>query len=482
MVAYYTAIPTSFPQNIPVVPIWLQIYDALCGLSRVDNYNTRIRPLVEKHGAVALWRHGQWTVLTTKPSYLVQLFKKTDGALTKAGPYHRLPGSLNAKFFGETIFNSEQELHSTFSKILKPGMLRPVPIESIKARSVELAARLLRGQMSERSGICIRASIWTWSVSLYGEYFLDTKINSLEFRRSSMQQILRTLNRSVIGRLDFLFPILRHLHWKPRIMQQTGVLLRELELDLMHEVEQRRKTPPSPDGADKIIHLLGKARDEAEISEFHYRSNHKQLYVAGHENTEAALASIMLQLAQHEDIQTRLRSAVTQDIPAEYSIKDLDRLPLLLAVIYETLRLYPPLWTLTNRKSLATFLLEPGIVIPADTLVGWHAYGIHTDPNVWGESSRLFDPQRWGADCAVISRTVRAKQAHGEYIPFGLHSRRCLGSGFALTALKATLCELLRSIEWSLPPGYTLSFSNVSLNLFFPCFCTLGGKRFVQED
>jgi unspecific monooxygenase len=201
MVAYYTSIPASFPRNIPVVSIQLQIYDALCGVSRVHNFNSRIRPPIEKHGAVGLWRHGQWIVLTTKPAYLVQLFKKTDGTLTKFGAYHRHPGSLNARFFGETIFNSERELHSTFSKILKPGMLRPVPIKSIQARSVELATTLLRGQMSEQSGISIRTSVWTWAVSLYGEYFLDTKIHSLEFSRSSMQQILRTLNRSVVGRL-----------------------------------------------------------------------------------------------------------------------------------------------------------------------------------------------------------------------------------------------------------------------------------------
>ncbi|OAQ64950.2 cytochrome P450 [Pochonia chlamydosporia 170] len=462
IVAYLTFLPKSFPRNIPVAALWPQIYDTIRGLSRVDSYNRRIRPLIEKHGAVAFWRHGQWTVLVTKPAYLVQIFKKTDRTLSKAGHFHRRPGSTNARLFGENIFNCREDLHSTFSKILRPGILRPAPIASMKAKTQQLAMRLLRDQTSEHGGVgtCIRTAVWTWSISLYGEYFLDTELDSLEFTRSSVQQILRTLNCSVIGRFEFLFPLLRHLPWKPHILQRTGSQLRQLELDLLHEVEQRRKMPPSPYSADKVIYLLGRAKDETEISEFHYRSNHKQLFVAGHENVEAVLVSAMLQLAKHQDIQSRLRSAVTQEFPANYSVEDLDRLPLLLAVIYETLRLYPPLWTLTNRRSSEPFILEPDIIIPPNTLVGWHAYGIHTDPLEWGESAGQFNPLRWGANCAAINRTVRAKQTHGAYIPFGMHSRRCLGSGYALTLLKVALCELLRTIEWSLPSEYKMSFSN----------------------
>jgi hypothetical protein len=196
--AYYTSIPASFPRNILVMPIRLHIYNTLYRVSRVHSYNSQIHPLIEKHRAVALWRHSQWTVLTTKPAYLVQLFKKTDGTPTKFGAYHRQPESLNARFFGETIFNSERELHSKFSKILKPGMLRPVPIKSIQARSVELATTLLRGQMSEHSGISIRTSVWTWAVSLYGEYFLDTKIHSLEF---PVQACSRSCGRSTAALL-----------------------------------------------------------------------------------------------------------------------------------------------------------------------------------------------------------------------------------------------------------------------------------------
>lgn len=464
-VANYTSLPKSFPRNIPVVPLWLQILDTLRGLSRVDIYNRRIRPLIEKHGAVALWGRGQWTVLVTSPANHVRIFKESsNGALSKAGPFPRLPGSANGSLFGENIFNADPELHSTFSRILKPGIIGPVDITSIKARALELAVRLLQEQQpsSQHSGTCIQASVWTWAVSLYSEYFLDTEIHSLEFAHASFQQRLRTHNRSVIGRLDFLFPFPRFIPWKPRVMQENGSFLRRLELDLLRLVEQRMQMPPSQDGADKIIYRLGKARDEADISEFHYRSNHRQLFVAGHENIEATLISAMLQLAKHQDIQRRLRSTVMQEIPTDYSIADLDRVPLLLAVVHETLRLYPPLWTLTNRRCKDPFLLEPDIVVPPNTLVGWHAYGIHTDVQAWGPSPHQFDPLRWGDDCAAINRTVRAKQAHGSYIPFGIHSRRCPGSNFALVALKVTLCELLRSIEWSVPANYKFRFGNVS--------------------
>ncbi|KAL4864370.1 cytochrome P450 [Aspergillus spectabilis] len=179
----------------------------------------------------------------------------------------------------------------------------------------------------------------------------------------------------------------------------------------------------------------------------------------------------MLELATRPDIQTRLYTELSQGLRANYGAEDLDRMPLLSAVLYETLRLYPPLGTLTNRRTTEPFLLGSDIFVPPGTLIGWHAYGVHTDPQVWGDNARQFDPDRWGKDPEAIHWMFRTQQAKGRYIPFGIYSRRCLGSAFALTQLRVALCELVRSFEWELPADHVFSFSLAVL--VAPDDCTL---------
>ncbi|KAF1735027.1 Cytochrome P450-DIT2 [Beauveria bassiana] len=200
-----------------------------------------------------------------------------------------------------------------------------------------------------------------------------------------------------------------------------------------------------------MVHHLVRARHSGKLSDFHYRSNLKQLLVAGHENVEAALQSAMFNLAVHVDIQEQLHSEVMNMLPSDYTSGDIDRLPLLAAVIYETLRLYPPLGTLTNRRTVKPMQLGSEILLPAGTMVGWNVLGVQTDPQVWGESAREFDPFRWGHDIDSIKSMARSSQARGRFVPFSLHSRRCLGSTFALLELKVALCELVRSIKWKQP-------------------------------
>src|SRR5690606_23683281 len=82
-----------------------------------------------------------------------------------------------------------------------------------------------------------------------------------------------------------------------------------------------------------------------------------------------------------------------------HHLKDL---PYLNAVLYETLRLYPPIPQLFNRKTTSDTLLGSEIYIPANTYIGWTAFGAHRCPVSWGEDANEFRPERWGEDSATI--------------------------------------------------------------------------------
>lgn len=468
---YSVSLPRGFPRNIPIISIYTQVYDTLRGVSKSDFYNTRIREHVEKRGAVGLWQHGQWTVLLTKPEYITEMFRDKNSCLKRNGSYHRRPGSALARLFGENIIDSDGDLHNHFTSIIKPGIVRRHNITSIKTKSSQLASQLLQDQITLTSGTGTPVSvpIFQWSASLYGEYFLDLKFDQLKFEESNFQAILRAQNRSIIGRIKNLFPILDRLPWKWKITRRTGELLDKLETMLVDHTTRRLKQPPSPGGEDKVIYRMSQARENGIMSEFHYRCNMNQLFVAGAENVESALISAMLELAKSEEIQEQLHFELVNKIPPEYSEADLNKLPLLTAVVYETLRLYPPIGTMTNRRTKESYSLGDDIVVPEGILIGRHVYGTHTDPEVWHDSTAAFNPRRWGEDFVAVNNMFRAQQVRGRFIPFGLHARRCLGSSFAITQLKIALCELVLALKWTLPADYRFSFSTVGVVLSTKC-------------
>jgi unspecific monooxygenase len=437
-------------------------------VSRVDIYNSRIRPLIENQGAVAFWNEGQWSVMVTRPEYVVQIFKNVDHTLKKNGLYHRVPYSNGARLFGENIFDSNDKLHAHFSKILKPGFSRQISIIPMKSESNQLARKLCEAQelAGKEGSVRIGADVLHWAISIYSEYFMDTKFWPLCYSKIDTRQLISTQNKHWLGRVKGLFPIIDSLPWKLSSYLEVSAMIQKLETALLDHADNRNKMPPSHGGESKIVYLLHQARQQGQLSDFHYRSNLKQLLLAGYQKTEVALNSAIYELAIRTDLQDLLHAEATNLIPTDYTADDLECLPLLKAVIYETLRLYPPLGDLVNRRTTESFQLGHDILIPAGTLIGWHTYGLQTDPQVWGESAHQFDPFRWGKDCASINRMARSYQLQGYYIPFSSHSRRCLGSTFALTQLKVALVELVRNIKWEISRENLFSFNKVSFLLY----------------
>ncbi|KAK8149483.1 mitochondrial Homoaconitase [Beauveria asiatica] len=451
VVAFLTSRPRDFPRNVPVIPLWLQAYNQIFGQSRIAFYNTKVRPQAEKHGAVAVWQGSCWSIVISRPDYLAQVFKDSNKDLEKSGIWSRVPRSNGGLLFGENIIDSDGQLHADFCNILKPALLQRFAIDFMRSESCSLANRLHQEQQLDvfDVGISIDSLIWRWAVTIYSHYFMDIDEWPLSFEQTSAQKITALQSSSWMARAMVIFNVAFSLPWRPASYSKAAAIIQQLE-DTLVDIAESRNFPASGTKELKMVHHLVRARHSGKLSDFHYRSNLKQLLVAGHENVEAALQSAMFNLAVHVDIQEQLHGEVMKMLPSDYSAADLDRLPLLAAVIYETLRLYPPLGTLTNRRTVKPMQLGSEILLPTGTMVGWNVLAVQTDPQVWGESAREFDPFRWGHDIDSIKSMARSSQARGCFVPFSLHSRRCLGSTFAQLELKVALCELVAaSAQWA---------------------------------
>ncbi|KAL6407065.1 cytochrome P450 [Ilyonectria robusta] len=162
----------------------------------------------------------------------------------------------------------------------------------------------------------------------------------------------------------------------------------------------------------------------------------------------------VLQTQFHDTQATILKEILAHGAQAaeQSSLADM---PHLTSVIYESLRLFPPIGQLINRRATRdTFLGGDEVLIPEGTYLGYNCYSTNRDPDAWGPDADEFVPARWGKTVDEIQTHYRRRRARGEFISFHGGRRSCLGERFALLQLRITLVVLIQTFKWSLDPTW----------------------------
>ena len=168
------------------------------------------------------------------------------------------------------------------------------------------------------------------------------------------------------------------------------------------------------------------------------------MFLAGHETTSHALAWTFYLLSQNPEAERALGAEIQQvlgdRVPA---YDDLERLVYTEQVLKESMRLYPPAYSVARK---ATEDLEIGgyPVQRGSEVVVW-IYMAHRDAR-WFPDPARFQPERFTPE-------NEAKLPKGAYLPFGAGPRTCIGKSFAMLEAKLILATLARRFRLELAPG-----------------------------
>jgi cytochrome P450 len=203
-----------------------------------------------------------------------------------------------------------------------------------------------------------------------------------------------------------------------------------------------------PDAHTDLLALLIQARDEETgdaLSDRQLRDEVASLYFAGFSSSSNALLWAFYLLAQHPEVMHRLLADIDDvlgDRPP--TAEDLPKLPYLQQVLFETLRLYPPIYA-SVRKVLADDEIL-GYRIPAGSHVTISAHVTHRSPRLWEEPQR-FDPDRFEPELA------RARPRYA-YFPFLGGPHQCLGRDFFLLEAQLVIIMVAQRYRLVLVPGH----------------------------
>lgn len=220
------------------------------------------------------------------------------------------------------------------------------------------------------------------------------------------------------------------------------------ELDgMLYDIVRRCRSEAEP--ADHFLARLVAARSEdgQALTDVELRDEAVTMLLAGHETTALTLSFACHALATHPQVAAAVREEVDGVLGTRaVEFGDLPRMPLLDAVLRETLRLYPPAYLL-GREVVNGFELG-GYNVPVGTDLMMSPFSVHRDPRLHPEPER-FDPERWLAP--------RAHALHRfAYFPFGGGPRVCIGSHFALLESAIVLAMLVQRFELEAVPGFAL--------------------------
>ncbi len=164
----------------------------------------------------------------------------------------------------------------------------------------------------------------------------------------------------------------------------------------------------------------------------------KQYIWAGTETTALMLAWALYLTSTHADVARRIRQEASDVFgDREPTQADYSKLVFTRNVIQETMRIYPPIWSLT-RKAEADDRIGDHDIKAGDTIV-LCTYAAHHDPRFWDHPDR-FDPDRFSAERA------RARPPYS-YLPFGGGKRACIGGAMSQVETVLALSLFLRDFD-----------------------------------
>lgn len=198
--------------------------------------------------------------------------------------------------------------------------------------------------------------------------------------------------------------------------------------------------PPFQNRERTFLRMVEAAAADPAIGEFDRSQvidEIKQYIWAGTETTALVLTWALYLLAKHPDIADQIRHE-TETIVGDRTptLADFERLTFTRSVVSETMRMYPPIWSLA-RNAEGPDVIDGQEIQAGDIVMLW-VYVAHHDPRYW-DDPLSFDPKRFG------ERTKAP--APYTYLPFGGGKRACIGSTMSQIEMVLALSRIVREFN-----------------------------------
>lgn len=408
------------------------------------------------YGDIASFSFGpQKIFLVSHPDWI------EDVLVTSAKKFQKGVALQRAKrLLGEGLLTAEGQAHLKQRRTIQPLFHRQ-QVQRFADAMVRHALRW-RESIAPNATIDVTSEMAALTLAIVGETLFSSNV------QADADEVRDALTAAVQSFGIAFLPGLEYFEKLPLPMFTRVRKARERLDRVIHRVIADRRAgnptkglpPQLIDQGPDLVSMLLAARDPENpsapgMSDQQIRDEAMTIFLAGHETTANAMAWTWHLLGQAPAVEAKLHEELARVLDGRTpAVEDVPKLEYTRAVVAESMRLYPPAWTMgrrvVERHTIAGHSIAPGSLVITSQWI------VHRDARWWDEPG-TFAPERWLPNQTVnrepgIGNRSRPKYA---YFPFGGGSRICIGESFAWTEailLVATIAQHWR-FEAGTPPG-----------------------------
>ncbi len=388
--------------------------------------------VARRHGDIANMRLGpQDTFVISNPDWIKDILITNQSNFTKSRMLERAKVLL-----GEGLLTSEGQFHTRQRRLVQPAFHRDRLI-GYGSTMVDCAVQC-RDRWHSGATLDIAREMNRLTLAIVARTLFSADVSS------EADEIGAALTE-VLGLFEtVLMPFSEWLEKLPlpsvRRFERARALLDKIIYGI---IADRRK---SGHDAGDLLSMLLLAQDEGSgMSDKQVRDEALTLFLAGHETTANALTWTWYLLSQNPEAERKFHDEIDRTLAGRLpTFEDLPQLKYTEMVFAESMRLYPPAWSI-GRRNLEAYQVG-GYSIPARSIILMSPFVVHRDPR-WFPNPESFDPDRWLPE-AVATRPKFS------YFPFGGGARVCIGERFAWMEGVLLLATLAQRWRLSLVAGH----------------------------
>ncbi|CAO3582293.1 unnamed protein product [Absidia cylindrospora] len=279
--------------------------------------------------------------------------------------------------------------------------------------------------------------------------------------------------------INFIFPNL------PLPSYRRRDVAREKMAALYSSIIQRRKAEGDESNSDLLQALMDATyKDGTSIPDHHIAGMMIAVLFGGQHTSATTSAWTSLELAARPDIVKALRQEQIEklgSLKTELTFENLKDMPLLDAVIRETLRLHPPIFQMMRRVVADKVVCEKnGMEVPKGNHLCAAPGVTQVDPTYFNEPLK-YNPYRWIEKSDPVHQLEQGDDANIDYgfgavgissnspfLPFGAGRHRCIGEQFGYLQLKTILSTFIRMFDFELEDGQSVPKSDYTSMVVVP--------------
>ncbi len=397
---------------------------------RSDRAALQLR-IAKEHDDIAMFRLGFFKALMMQSPALAHevLATKSDCFVKTLGLTVFLRPML-----GNGLLTSEHAYHARQRKLLAPAFAHR-RVSSYAATMAERAARVTvpEGKTFDAAEMLMRLTL-----EIVGKTLFDVEIAS---EAEAFGESVTIAMETLMAQLGSLLPL------PPAVPTPRNLRTRRAASkldDIVYRIigERRRE---GVDHGDLLGMLLAtKDEDGVGLDDKQVRDEAMTFFLAGHETTANALAWTLYLLALNPQARTKMEAELDA-LGHDPSYDDLAKLPYTLAVLKESMRIFPPVYLLGRRCEKSTTI--GGHFVKKNSILMINILGIHRREDLFPDPE-VFRPERFLGD-------MEKQLPRSAYMPFGGGPRVCIGNHFALMEGHVLLATLLRRYRFDLASPHT---------------------------